>query len=98
LTLLSTECAPPFYLLSFSSGRINRLQRANKAEFDKLVESARMKPSRESPELPPGSATLAKSSAVRESGLPEPDPRLKRQTVASGGETDAIVVDSDPDS
>jgi hypothetical protein len=77
----------------------NLLQRANKAEFDKLVQSARTKPGRESPKLSSADlVTLAKSSDLEESEIPESERQLKRQTVASGGETDAIIVDSDPDS
>ncbi|KAH9977341.1 hypothetical protein BGW80DRAFT_1288714 [Lactifluus volemus] len=77
---------------------ITEHRRANKAEFDKLVQSARTKPGRESPKLSPDRDTLAMSSELAESEIPEFEPQLKRQTMASGGETDAIIVDSDPDS
>jgi hypothetical protein len=38
---------------------------------------------------------LTITSGLRES---ESDPRLKEQTMTSGGEPDAIIVDSEPDS
>jgi len=70
---------------------ITEHRRANKVEFDKLVQSARTKPGG-------GSAILAVSSGPHECDPLESDPRSKGQTAASGGETDAIIVDSDPDS
>lgn len=68
------------------------LQRANKAEFDKLVELARPKSNRhdEKPKraVSPGHPVLSEGD--------EGDRRLKAE--ASVGEIDAIIVDSDQES
>lgn len=81
---------------------ITEYRRANKAEFDKLVQLARPKSNRHSEltKSPRGSSeTLAVSSAhsvLDEGGnRGESARRLKGIAGASGGEIDAIIVDSD---
>lgn len=61
-------------------------QRANKAEFERLVQDARAKPRHESPRPPDSPTSLrAASSELNSKGLVE----------ASGSETDKILVTSD---
>lgn len=81
------------------------MQRANKAEFDKLVQLARPKSNcySELPKSPQGSSseTRAVSSAhpvLGEGGNgDESARRLKGAAGASDGEIEAIMVDSDPE-
>ncbi|KAI0303529.1 hypothetical protein B0F90DRAFT_1711692 [Multifurca ochricompacta] len=79
---------------------ITEYRRANKAEFDKLIQRARVNPVHGSPKQPNSPKTLVVESAVgSESGPGPASDRWKRLKVAGGGggETDAIVVDSDPE-
>ncbi|KAH9063793.1 hypothetical protein EDB83DRAFT_2383140 [Lactarius deliciosus] len=65
---------------------ITEYRRANKAEFERLVQRARGKPGQESPRAPDSSASLSDRAASSD---------LRGPVGASGSETDTILVTSD---
>ncbi|KAH9001572.1 hypothetical protein EDB92DRAFT_2079603 [Lactarius akahatsu] len=65
---------------------ITEYRRANKAEFERLVQRARGKPGQESPRAPDSSASLSDRAASCD---------LRGPVGASGSETDTILVTSD---
>jgi len=80
---------------------ITEYRRANKAEFDKLIQLARSTKSNRHSELtksPQGAFESSAQSVLGEGGnRGESARRLKGPVEASGGEIDAIIVDSDPE-